>query len=214
MVLGQMAIIPFPVFCKCHKVLIKAKTTKIKFKDDWAGAELCPSQNSAKITYLIFGTLPIDSEYTSCQHLNTFNSRCNWQQILWLKHLFFAISPPAPLPDSSLFLFPQSLPPLLSHNMPSLSHCRHFTFTLALTDLPFSATSFTFSRPLFSMFPSLRSSATWESLTALLFRESIVWKEITSLFPHDTHYSMLLEMLVYCIRNYRKHVSVLAGISN
>ena len=28
--------------------------------------------------------------------------------IYWLKHIFFAITPPAPLPDSSLFLFPQS----------------------------------------------------------------------------------------------------------
>ena len=33
MVLGHMAIIPFPVLCKCRKVLKRTKTTKIKCKD-------------------------------------------------------------------------------------------------------------------------------------------------------------------------------------
>ena len=34
MVLGHMAIIPFPVLCKCRKVLRRTKTTKIKCKDN------------------------------------------------------------------------------------------------------------------------------------------------------------------------------------
>ena len=34
MVLGHMAIIPFPVLCKCRNVLKRAKMTKIKCKDD------------------------------------------------------------------------------------------------------------------------------------------------------------------------------------
>ena len=34
LVLGYMAIIPFPVLCKCHKVLVRTKTTKIKCKDN------------------------------------------------------------------------------------------------------------------------------------------------------------------------------------
>ena len=36
MVLGHMAIILFPVFCKCRKVLKRTKTTKIKCKNDKA----------------------------------------------------------------------------------------------------------------------------------------------------------------------------------
>ena len=34
MVLGHMAIIPFPVLCQYRNVLKKAKTTKTKYKDD------------------------------------------------------------------------------------------------------------------------------------------------------------------------------------
>ena len=34
MVLGHMAIIPFPVLWKCRKLLKRAKTTKIKYKDN------------------------------------------------------------------------------------------------------------------------------------------------------------------------------------
>ena len=49
MLLGQMAIISFPVLCKCHKVLKRTKTTKIKCKDDETGAELCHNQNSLVI---------------------------------------------------------------------------------------------------------------------------------------------------------------------
>ena len=49
MVLGHMAIIPFPVLCKCRKVLKRTKTTKINCKDDETGAELCQNQNSLVI---------------------------------------------------------------------------------------------------------------------------------------------------------------------
>ena len=34
MVLGHMAIIPFPVLCKCRNKLKRAKITKIQCKDD------------------------------------------------------------------------------------------------------------------------------------------------------------------------------------
>ena len=47
MVLGHMAIIPFPVLCKCRKVLKRTKTTKINCKDDETGAELCQNKNIA-----------------------------------------------------------------------------------------------------------------------------------------------------------------------
>ena len=40
MVLGQMAIIPFPVLCKCRKVINRTKTTKSNYKDDETGDEL------------------------------------------------------------------------------------------------------------------------------------------------------------------------------
>ena len=49
MVLGHMAIIPFPVLSKCRKVLKRTKTTKINCKDDETGAELCQNQNSLVI---------------------------------------------------------------------------------------------------------------------------------------------------------------------
>ena len=49
MVLGQMVIIPFPVLFKCHKVLKRAKTTKINCKDHETGAELCQNQKSLVI---------------------------------------------------------------------------------------------------------------------------------------------------------------------
>ena len=49
MVLGHMAIIPFPVLWKCRKVLKRTKTTKINCKDDKTGAELCQNQNSLVI---------------------------------------------------------------------------------------------------------------------------------------------------------------------
>ena len=45
MVLGHMAIIPFPVLCKCRKVLKRTKATKIKCKDYETGAEQCQNQN-------------------------------------------------------------------------------------------------------------------------------------------------------------------------
>ena len=44
MVLGQLAIIPFPVLCKCRKVLKRTKTTKINSKNDKTGAELCQNK--------------------------------------------------------------------------------------------------------------------------------------------------------------------------
>ena len=52
MVLDHMVIIPFPVLCKCRKVLRRTKTTKIKCKDNKAGAELCQNQNSLVILSL------------------------------------------------------------------------------------------------------------------------------------------------------------------
>ena len=48
-VLSHMAINPFPVLCKCHKVLKRTKTTKINCKDDKTGAELCQNKNSLVI---------------------------------------------------------------------------------------------------------------------------------------------------------------------
>ena len=48
MVLGHMAIIPFPVLCKCHKELKRTKTTKVKCKDDETGAEVCQNENSLR----------------------------------------------------------------------------------------------------------------------------------------------------------------------
>ena len=55
MVLDQMAIIPFPVSGKCHKVLKRTKTTKINCKDDKTGAELCQNKNSLVIAGGDFG---------------------------------------------------------------------------------------------------------------------------------------------------------------
>ena len=49
MVLGLMAMIPFPVLRKCRKVLKRTKTTKINYKDDETGAGLCQNQNSLVI---------------------------------------------------------------------------------------------------------------------------------------------------------------------
>ena len=44
MVLGQMAIIPFPVLCKCCKVLKRTKTSNINSKNDKTGAKLCQNK--------------------------------------------------------------------------------------------------------------------------------------------------------------------------
>ena len=44
MVLGNMAIIRFPVLCKCSKVSKRTKTTKINIKNDKTGAELCQNK--------------------------------------------------------------------------------------------------------------------------------------------------------------------------
>ena len=49
MVFGHMAIIPFPVLCKCRKVLKRTKTTKINCKDDETGAELCQNRDGLDI---------------------------------------------------------------------------------------------------------------------------------------------------------------------
>ena len=40
MLLGHMAIIPFPVLCKCRKILKRTKTSKINCNDDKTGVEL------------------------------------------------------------------------------------------------------------------------------------------------------------------------------
>ena len=51
MVVGHMAVIPFPVLCKCRNVLKKTKTTKITIQKDF---ELYASFNPKGIGFSLY----------------------------------------------------------------------------------------------------------------------------------------------------------------